>query len=160
MRALLRFALCVLALYGALLVVIAAFPITIFAVSALSPMAARALDPVWSHAERLHMLWREAVHPLPPLATGLPGDTRAASTAFNEAVQQRFPPGSNETDLIAELQKENFTQPSSDPRSGKRYASFTRRAGLVMEERVTVVWKTDAEGRITEIAGSHGLTGP
>ncbi len=63
----------------------------------------------------------------PPIGKGLAGDDRAADVQFNERVKQRFPEGSQESALVAELQLEKFViQPitTDTPRYSKTHVDW------------------------------------
>jgi hypothetical protein len=96
----------------------------------------------------------------PPLGRGLSGNIMAASAAFDQRVKTRFPVGSQESALTAELAREGFVM-KSDPDPSQRYWQ-----GAVREihrfpclESWSVNWNADG-GKITDVRGGFGTVCP
>jgi hypothetical protein len=93
--------------------------------------------------------------PLPALLQGLT-DSRnpAAQQAFVHRLRTRFPVGSSEAELVAELRKEGFRL-RTEARAPQREVSYDRAAGLgeVCRRGGTVRWSADEAGKLTDISG-------
>jgi hypothetical protein len=92
--------------------------------------------------------------PTPPIAQGLPKDF-GPTPYFDGRVKERFPIGSNEVSLLAELRDERFeiketNELSSDYRLSARYEV----QNFPCTETWTVLW-TAEQGRITDIKGRY-----
>jgi len=93
---------------------------------------------------------------MPPLAEGLP---RSASGydggPFAARLKLRFPVGSEEEKLVAELRAEKFEIPKYYDPSGRyqHYAQYRIGVGLVCND-VWSVWWSAQQGRLTEIHGN------
>ena len=105
-------------------------------------------------------------HPLPAIAAGLPRFVHDAEKEFDRRIKERFPIGSSEKDLVIELNRQGFPAPiqcySVARKPGDencRYTTFSRASAIFIEEAVRVVWRTDGEGKLSEIVGAYGLTG-
>ena len=92
----------------------------------------------------------------PPIGAALHGRTWAeASSIFSTRVQSRFPVGSSEADMLAELHRERFkTQTFDRTTSRYQFQAMNDRPGLPCRISWVVDWNSDA-GRITEIAGEY-----
>jgi len=90
--------------------------------------------------------------PPPPMGRNL------GWSAFDRRVQERFPIGANEQELLAELRKERFrlevgTTSLHYPAPGQFKSSATYTAvTMFCKTSWTILWSTD-NGRITAIAG-------
>lgn len=89
----------------------------------------------------------------PPIGRGLP-KTFGYTPAFEQRLRERFPVGSEERRLIAELRSENFTlgqiqDPSSPYRNSAQYEASR---GLFCKHEWQIYW-TAPKGTITEIGG-------
>lgn len=93
----------------------------------------------------------------PLLAKNIPGGTWGdVSSAFNARVQSRFPPGSSEADMEAELKREHFESEARDTSDSPfRFSALRDLPGLVCRRFWTIEWNSDA-GKIAEIKGSYG----
>jgi hypothetical protein len=93
----------------------------------------------------------------PPIGGNLPGGTwHDVSSAFNARVQRRFPIGSSEDDMLAELRRENFKTETYDKSVSRYQFSAVRELpGFPCKRFWTIQWNTDA-GKITEIDGGYG----
>ncbi len=103
----------------------------------------------------LTLLWPEWFTRLPPLAAGLPWDYSDAERRFRQRVQQTFPVGSSERDLIRELERQGFHPGWSHaklPASASLYRNaFPCRKGW------EILWRVDEGGVIHEIQGFYRL---
>lgn len=98
-----------------------------------------------------------ACNSVPPIAKSMVGPT--TNSAFTERLRLRYPLGSPEAELMAELRREGF---EIFPGRKDRFFDFSHvahrngRAGLT-EADWDVYWRAD-EGRITAIWGESFLT--
>jgi hypothetical protein len=90
----------------------------------------------------------------PPIARGLPANIQEARRAFAERVPARFPVGSSESDLRAELHREHFAIRAADPRQAPyQFTALVDHPG-VCRLRWGISWSA-ADDRITAIGGSY-----
>jgi hypothetical protein len=109
---------------------------------------------VASFGARLWLFERAA--PVPPLLQDLGDSHREESQkAFIARLRERFPPGSKESALLAELREEGFALRSDAP-PPKREAAFDRRGGFADPCRrgANVQWRAEND-RIAEISGGY-----
>lgn len=90
---------------------------------------------------------------LPEIAATLPGDESGFGRELDARVQQRFPLGSSDAKLIAELSRQEFT-PEWRERGYANAASFVWR-GLLCTKVVRVIWRADDQGAIAQINGEY-----
>jgi hypothetical protein len=94
----------------------------------------------------------------PPIGRELPAVFAEARPVFDKRVRQRFPVGSEEAKLLAELHSEAFTlKEASDPSTRYRYSATYTAHKLVCNLSWTVSWNSE-KGKITDIAGDYGAT--
>jgi hypothetical protein len=95
----------------------------------------------------------------PTIAKSLPGRTwKEVNNAFDARVQWRFPVGSSEGAMLAELKREHFKAESpgtSVPRY--QFSALRDLPGFPCRQFWTVQWNSDA-GEITEIDGGYGAS--
>jgi hypothetical protein len=110
---------------------------------------------------RLWIWSAEPVRPLPSIAQGLPGNNYSPlrRAAFTERLNDRFPVGSAEFDLVRELWLEGF-QPPTDSHPARRVARFEGGWYYFCLHWVAVVWGVDDSGRLTKISGEDGFDCP
>jgi hypothetical protein len=97
----------------------------------------------------------------PPLAVGLPKpeyNEYSDDYYFDARVKQRFPIGSDEQKLVAELRAEKFKLYEYHDSSGRydyqHEADYRGRGGLAEPcDYVWAIWWSAREGRLTEIKG-------
>jgi hypothetical protein len=91
----------------------------------------------------------------PSIGSGLPTTFSDARPVFDHRVQERFPVGSEEDVLRAELVRENFTISFA----GLSQQLVARRGAEHFPCRLswTIVWTADA-GKVTSIKGDYGAT--
>jgi hypothetical protein len=97
-----------------------------------------------------------AKDPPPPMARDLPaGDARAA---FSRRVQERFPIGTRQQALLAELQREGFTMKKAGTTRDAQFQSSATYTAYPMfcKATWTVSWSAE-EGRIAATAGDYQL---
>ena len=95
-----------------------------------------------------------AMESAPPLGSGLPANIQQAELVFDQRLKQRFPVGSDENILLAELNKEGFTiSQLGDHQFGAIYTV----TGFPCRSDWSVQWTVDAE-KIALIHGIYGLT--
>jgi hypothetical protein len=76
------------------------------------------------------------------------------SRAFDARVQSRFPVGSSEVDLVAELGREKFQTVAQDQSVSRyRFEAFRDLPGLACRRDWRIMWNSVA-GKISEIHGS------
>jgi len=95
---------------------------------------------------------------LPPLASDLPPTLEAARHAFDRRLSKEFPLGTNEAILVARLSQEGWGRISQN--GAEKSVTVRRQHSLIIEQRVSIVWQVDAQGRLVAIHGLYGLTGP
>jgi hypothetical protein len=92
----------------------------------------------------------------PPIARNLPSVFAAAQPVFNQRVKERFPVGSHEQTLLAELRREGFTLSPKNvaPTPSKSEAVYTvHRVACRRDWRI--LWSAN-DGKITAISGRYG----
>ena len=73
--------------------------------------------------------------------------------AFTQRLNQRFPVGSEEQQLVTELRNERFTiKPSYDPSSHYQFSALYEVSDIVCRDEWTIQWAAD-QGKITAITG-------
>jgi hypothetical protein len=93
----------------------------------------------------------------PPIARELPHNIQEARQAFSERVSMRFPVGSAETDLRAELQRQHFTIRTAGPyRARYQFTAIVDSPGICRRTWV-ILWSAQAN-QITDIAGDYSVT--
>jgi hypothetical protein len=100
--------------------------------------------------------------PLPNLAaagiSSLGSDAEVRSE-FTRRLSQKFPIGSSDTILKAELEREGWGPIYKDNFSNRKppsqYVWFQRHTSLLFVEVATVVWKSDDDGNLIEIRGGY-----
>src|SRR5215470_14150116 len=112
--------------------------------------------PVWAAFARLVMIGITAtsvcacVGNPPRIARGLPENYAQARPAFDQRVKERFPIGSTEAALVAELRRERFQiRETTQPRSA------TRDVGQLVCRRTYVVDWSASDGKIAGISGNY-----
>jgi len=91
----------------------------------------------------------------PEIGRELPRSFEQARPVFDQRVKARFPVGSDETRLLAELRRQHFVVRPSSPLSRYPNAVTYKAHQLVCNVSWTVSWRAEA-GRIKEIAGDYG----
>lgn len=91
---------------------------------------------------------------LPELAAGLPHKLPEAEVEFDARVKQRFPPGTSEDDLKAELVKQGFKLAEY-----RDVHDATLYRGWIMKAMWSVRWKSQHK-RITDLWGVFGYKAP
>ena len=89
--------------------------------------------------------------PVPPIFASLPSKTVEVAPAVDRAVKARFPAGSNEDRLIADLSEMGFVIRRGD---GGLWADYTA-GGFVCTERFIVTWSARNDRSISEVAGDY-----
>ncbi len=94
---------------------------------------------------------------VPPIAQGGPREVALVTPYFDDQVKQRFPVGSDEKQLRAELHRESFKiRETNDPNLGYQYAATFEDNG-VCKALWTVRWNTDQE-KITNTTATYSQT--
>ncbi len=95
----------------------------------------------------------------PPIGTRLPRNFAQANAAFDQRVKTRFPVGSPEGNLLAELKREHFKISPAYDRSG-RFSNDAKRGGN-MGPTCNLQWEilwSSADAKIAEIAATYYAT--
>lgn len=99
--------------------------------------------------------------PLPNLAAGISsfdGDL-AASFELTRRLNEKFPIGSSDTILKAELEREGwgavYTDDFNKRKPPAQYARFKRHISPLVVEVATVSWRSDYNGHLIEIGGGY-----
>lgn len=90
---------------------------------------------------------------LPEIAATLPGDESEYNHELDARVRERFPLGSSDAKLIAELARQGFT-PEWRERGDANVAVFVWR-GLLCSKVVRVTWRADDNGALTQTNGAY-----
>ena len=91
----------------------------------------------------------------PPLGRGLPKTFAPMAPDFDKRIKQRFPAGSDEEQLLAELRSERFKiREIDDPSSRYRHSALYEHPGVACKESWTIQW-TDDHAKITSIEGRY-----
>jgi hypothetical protein len=90
--------------------------------------------------------------PTPQIAEGLP-KVPGPTSDFDARLKQRFPIGSGESELVAELRAEKFSiKEIRDPSTGYRRTAYYESTSFACKETWTVNWDAE-QGQITGIKG-------
>ena len=93
----------------------------------------------------------------PPIARGLPNNIQEYRQAFSERVPTRFPVGSAETDLRAELLRQHFTiRTAGADLVPYQFSAIVDIPGLCRQTWV-ILWGAQTN-QITSIAGNYSQT--
>jgi hypothetical protein len=100
--------------------------------------------------------------PIPALAVGIYSgepNGKAAGAELTRRLLQRFPKGSSSAALQAELKRQGWGPIMTDNITKSdlpwQYVRFKRPINLLMVEVSTVVWKSDKDGRLTDVYGGY-----
>jgi hypothetical protein len=94
---------------------------------------------------------------VPPIAHGGPKNVELVTPYFDDRVRQRFPVGSDEDKLRAELHRESFRiSTTNDPRVGYHYLATYQESGAC-KVTWTVRWNAD-QGKITNTTAAYTQT--
>lgn len=102
----------------------------------------------------LRLVWFGAEAPLPVLLQNLPDSkTETDQEFFRERLDQAFPAGLAESDLLAALAAQGFKRASPS----ERVATYDRRAGLndKCQRSGNLRWSVDAAGRVAKLTGGY-----
>src|SRR5882757_9789294 len=97
--------------------------------------------------------------PVPNLAAGISslGSEAKARSEFTRRLSQKFPVGSPDAILKAELDREGwgpiYIDNFSNRKPPSQYVRFQRHISLLFVEVATVAWKSDDNGNLIEISG-------
>jgi hypothetical protein len=102
-----------------------------------------------------------AISYFPPLIKGTADDGIDPNTLkkynlepFDHYIQERFPVGSSEIQLIQELQNEEFTVDIPSQDGQQRSAKYTSGSKILFcQIHAFVLWSADRRGQITKIKG-------
>lgn len=99
--------------------------------------------------------------PFPDLAAGISslGSDAEARSEFTRRLSQKFPAGSPDAILKAELDREGWAPIYIDDFNKRKppaqYARFKRHISLLFVEVATVSWRSDDNGNLIEISGGY-----
>jgi len=94
----------------------------------------------------------------PPIGRELPAVFADARPVFDKRVKERFPVGSDEGNLLAELRREAFTvREASDPLKHFRYSATYEAHQLACNVSWTIWWNAE-KSKIIDIVGDYGAT--
>ena len=99
--------------------------------------------------------------PLPDLAAGVSwfGSDAKARSELTRRLSEKFPIGSSDTILKAELEREGwgpiYTDDFNKRKPPTQYAQFKRHISLLFVEVATVSWRSDDNGNLIEISGGY-----
>jgi hypothetical protein len=97
-------------------------------------------------------------HRPPPIGRGGPRAATEVTSWFDTRVKQRFPVGSEEEKLRAELHREAFRiDEANDPAARYRFTASYQANGLACTVRWHIRWNSE-QGRITDVAAEWGQT--
>jgi hypothetical protein len=107
------------------------------------------------------LLWVAARPTSPvPLTEGMTGHSWAqASAEFDHRLKTRFPAGSSEDALIAELRREGFAQSDWRHDVAQEHQAWRTEQNLVCNMAAIAYWRADAAGVLTAIRGVYRETG-
>lgn len=100
------------------------------------------------------MLWN-LLSRTPELASGLPRKYSEGEAIFDARVKQRFPPGTAEHILMAELARQGFEL----DKSAGAYRSATFSRGFILRTIWSVRWKSSG-GQVEDIFAIYGVIAP
>jgi hypothetical protein len=94
----------------------------------------------------------------PQIAQGLPGAAMDAGPAFDRRIKAKFPVGSAQAEVLAELTREGFKiTPCADPKGQgcvfQHFAIWASAASMCKRDW-QVLWDAD-DGRVTRIEGRY-----
>jgi hypothetical protein len=90
----------------------------------------------------------------PPLTAGLSGKWAAISEEFDRRVIARFPVGSSEREMVAELQHQGCVQEASNPATAQEHEAVRREDNWVCRQAARIYWRAD-DDRLTAIRGRY-----
>jgi hypothetical protein len=100
--------------------------------------------------------------PIPALAVGIYNgepNGNAAEAELTRRLLQRFPIGSSSADLQAELKQQGWGPVITDNINKNdppwQFVRFKRPVSLMSVEVSTVMWKSDKDGRLTDLRGGY-----
>jgi len=104
---------------------------------------------IWNYARNLSK-------PPAPLTAGLQGKTWAAASAeFDGRVKAKFPLGSFDTDMGAELVHQGFSRQDWNSSPNEEHEAVKREDNMVCNKAAHIHWRVSNEGRLTAIRGEY-----
>jgi hypothetical protein len=97
----------------------------------------------------------DACSATPPLASDLPANIAEAGREFDHRIQQRFPIGSSEADLIRELSRQGFAPSVHRGDSPATHVYSFDKGSFPCDLVWNIIWKADGAGSVTTINGVH-----
>ena len=91
---------------------------------------------------------------LPPIAADLPAETEAAGHVFQQRVQQRFPVGTPEGELISTLKSQGFVIHGATEAGDFNNAILRRDADGLCQTEWSVRWRA-SQRRLSEVWAVH-----
>jgi hypothetical protein len=122
------------------------------------------LSPTVSHMRRhitlaaLVTVWLSGCYSaVPPIARGGPKNVELVTPYFDNQIKRRFPVGSDEEKLRAELYRESFRiSETNDPHMGHQYIATYQESGVCKVSWI-VRWNAD-QGKITNTTAAYTQT--
>lgn len=91
----------------------------------------------------------------PPIGQGIPKTFAPNSPEFDKRVKDRFPVGSDERNLIAELESEKFTiETNSDESNLYRHSAKFNSHDVACGESWVIEWNANG-GKISDVGGRY-----
>ena len=90
-----------------------------------------------------------------PLTSNLYGRWDVISAEFNRRVEDRFPLGSLESAMAAELQNEGFSSQDWTSSTDAEHEAVRREDDRVCNVAARIYWRADNGGRLTSIMGIY-----
>lgn len=94
----------------------------------------------------------------PPIAKGLPNKFADVPSAFDQRVKERFPLGSAESALVAELRREHFgIRERTEPNSPFHFSAAREVGDFVCKRRYEISWNASS-GTIADVGSAFSVT--
>jgi hypothetical protein len=90
-----------------------------------------------------------------PLTAGLSGEWATISTEFDRRVRSRFPMGSPESEMGAELQRQAFSRQDWTSSDDLEHEAMRREDFIPCRQAAYIYWRADSAGRIIAIRGLY-----
>jgi hypothetical protein len=93
------------------------------------------------------------------LTAGLSGEWATINTEFDRRVRSRFPVGSPESEMGAELQKQGFSRQDWTSSDDLEHEAMRREDFIPCGKAAYIYWHADGQGHITAIKGQYRQEG-
>lgn len=98
---------------------------------------------------------RSESKPPVPLTAGLRGTWAAASAELDGRVKAKFPLGSSDTDMGAELVHQGFSRQDWNSSPNEEHEAVRHEDNIVCRKAARIHWRVNNEGRLTAIRGEY-----